>query len=322
MSDIYVGKKQGENKMKYYVTGDCHGDFKKIEYFCKYNNTSKKDVLVILGDAGINYWLNKSDIKNKIKLEKLPITIFVVHGNHEERPCNIASYKEKIWNGGTVYYEEDYPSLLFAMDGEVYDMNGKKAIAIGGAYSVDKDYRCMVGMPWFSDEQPSDAVKESVERKLQDKGWKIDYILSHTCPKEMMPTDLFLDFIDQNTVDNSTEEWLGKIWSKTDFERWYFGHFHENRIVGDFYMLYEAIYELGGGLAQLVGVHKYSKGDIILFTDAHGNEIPGKIRAVYEYGNEKQHCEVSYDIQGVIDGVLYEGIRESSIELVESCASK
>ena len=75
-------------------------------------------------------------------------------------------------------------------------------------------------------------------------------------------------------------------------------------------------------MAQLVGIHKYSKGDIILFTDANGNEIPGKIRTVDEYGNEKQHCEVSYDIQGVIDGVLYEGIRESSIELVESCASK
>ena len=34
------------------------------------------------------------------------ITIFVIHGNHEERPYNISSYKESLWNGGTVYYEE------------------------------------------------------------------------------------------------------------------------------------------------------------------------------------------------------------------------
>ena len=139
---------------------------KKIEYFCKHNDTSKKDVLVILGDAGINYWLNNTDKKNKKKLEALPITIFVIHGNHEERPYNISSYKESLWNGGIVYCEEEYPSLLFAMDGEIYDLNGKKAIAIGGAYSVDKNYRCMVGLPWFPDEQPSYAVKEAVRNGL------------------------------------------------------------------------------------------------------------------------------------------------------------
>lgn len=307
--------------MKCYITGDCHGDFKKIEYFCKHNDTSKKDVLVILGDAGINYWLNNTDKKNKKKLEALPITIFVIHGNHEERPYNISSYKESLWNGGIVYCEEEYPSLLFAMDGEIYDLNGKKAIAIGGAYSVDKNYRCMVGLPWFPDEQPSYAVKEAVEKKLKDNDWKIDFILSHTCPKGMMPTDLFLDFIDQSSVDNSTEEWLDTIWRKTEFERWYFGHFHENRITGTFSMLYEAIYELGGGLAQLVGVHKYSVGNIILFMDDDGNEIPGKIRVVDEYGSARQHCEVSYDVLG-FDGVLYEGIRESNIELVERYDSK
>ena len=27
-------------------------------------------------------------------------------GNHEERPYNISSHKESLWNGGTVYYEE------------------------------------------------------------------------------------------------------------------------------------------------------------------------------------------------------------------------
>lgn len=38
--------------------------------------------------------------------EALLITIFVIHGNHEERPYNISSYKESLWNEGTVYYEE------------------------------------------------------------------------------------------------------------------------------------------------------------------------------------------------------------------------
>ena len=50
--------------------------------------------------------------------EELPITIFAIHGNLEQRPYTIESYKEREWNGGIVYYEEDFPSILFAKDGE------------------------------------------------------------------------------------------------------------------------------------------------------------------------------------------------------------
>jgi len=82
-------------------------------------------------------------------LEQLPITLFCIHGNHEERPYEIDTYEEMEWHGGMVYVEEEYPSLLFARDGEVYDFEGKKAIAIGGAYSVDKHYRLRNGLQWI-----------------------------------------------------------------------------------------------------------------------------------------------------------------------------
>lgn len=302
--------------MNYYITGDCHGDFKKVHFFCEHNKTTKDDILIILGDAGLNYWMNKSDENSKKKLEELPISFLMIHGNHEERPYNIPTYKEREWHGGVVYYEEKYPSLLFAKDGEVYDLGGKKGIAIGGAYSVDKNYRCMVGIPWFSDEQPSVQIKETVERQLECLDWKVDYIFSHTCPCLVMPRDLFLNFVDQRIVDNSTEEWLDTICSKTNFERWYFGHFHDNRITGSFTMLYEAIYELDGKLMQLVGNSKYGKGQMVLFKSNEGEEIPGRIEIIYEYGTLEQSKEVSYGIMG-IDGQAYEGIVESCIELVQ-----
>ena len=40
---------------KIYITGDCHGDFKKIEMFCAQYTTSFEDVMIILGDVGINF---------------------------------------------------------------------------------------------------------------------------------------------------------------------------------------------------------------------------------------------------------------------------
>ena len=93
---------------RYFLTGDTHGNFNRIIYFCQRMETKKNDVLVILGDAGINYYLDDRDEALKKALSQLPITLFCVHGNHEERPFNISTYKEKLWNKGMVYYEENY----------------------------------------------------------------------------------------------------------------------------------------------------------------------------------------------------------------------
>ena len=43
--------------------------------------------------------------------------------------------------GGKVFIEEAYPNLIFAKNGELYDIDNKKVLVIGGAYSVDKNYR-------------------------------------------------------------------------------------------------------------------------------------------------------------------------------------
>lgn len=65
----------------------------------------------------------KKDKRQKRELSKLPITIFGIHGNHEQRPQNFPTYIEKICRGGFVYVEPEYPNLLFAKDGEIYDFD-------------------------------------------------------------------------------------------------------------------------------------------------------------------------------------------------------
>lgn len=146
-----------------YITGDTHGNFKRIKEFCQKMNTNTDDILIILGDAGINYHLNEFDDDLKRGLSKLPITLFCIHGNHEARPHTIESYEETKWRGGTVYIEPKYPNIIFAKDGEIYDFDGKKTIVIGGAYSVDKEVRLVRGWKWFKDEQPGRWAKRRVE---------------------------------------------------------------------------------------------------------------------------------------------------------------
>ena len=128
-----------------YITGDKHGDYNDVIDFCNKYKTSVDDIMIILGDAGINYYLDDRDYILKNSLKDLPLTLFCIHGNHEERPENIKVYKTKIFNNGIVYYEDNYPNILFAKDGEIYNFDGKSTLIIGGAYSVDKYYRLAMG---------------------------------------------------------------------------------------------------------------------------------------------------------------------------------
>ena len=225
----------------FYITGDTHGKFERIADFCETSNTCREDVLIILGDAGINYYGGKKDIRLKEKLAALPITLFCLHGNHEARPASTGLYELCSWHGGQTYRETAYPNLLFAEDGEIYELGGYRCFAIGGAYSVDKYYRLEKGFKWFLDEQPDDEAKQTVEARLENINWKVDVVLTHTCPLKYEPTEVFLPFIDQSGVDKSTEEWLDRIESRLTYQKWYCGHYHTEKQVDKLEFLFESI---------------------------------------------------------------------------------
>jgi len=227
-----------------YITGDTHGDVKRIADFCSQYNTTKDDILVILGDSGYNYYKNMKDIVRKEMTEVLPITVFCIHGNHEERPYNIDTYVTKIWNNGIVYYEKEYPNLLFAKDGEVYTLNGKKCVVLGGAYSVDKEYRLLRGWNYFESELPTPEIMEHAEEMLSKNNWKVDYVFSHTCPLKYEPREWFLDYVDQNKVDKTAEIWLEEIEEKLAYKKWYCGHFHGSKVIDKLRFMFEDYVEL------------------------------------------------------------------------------
>ncbi len=226
-----------------YITGDTHGNFSRIERFCERFSPSRDDTMIILGDAGFNYYGGWRDQQAKNRMAAMPITIFSIHGNHEMRPENIPAYHLESWRGGQVFAEDDYPNLLFAADGEVYDMEGYQTIAIGGAYSVDKYYRLAYGWNWWADEQPTPEIKKKTEHVLDEREWKVDAVLSHTVPLKYEPVEVFLPQIDQSTVDKSTEAWLDRIEDRLQYRHWYAGHYHTEKETGKLTLLFESIRE-------------------------------------------------------------------------------
>ena len=223
----------------YYITGDTHGEFDRIQSFCARHEVEPENTFIILGDVGLNYFGGGSDRKGKKKLAKLPATFFCIHGNHEMRPSKALGYEVQEYRGGKVWVEPAYPNILFAIDGEIYDFMGYSCLVIGGAYSVDKFYRLARGYRWFPDEQPSDEIKRKVETVLEARNWKVDVVLAHTCPLRYEPTEVFLPMIDQSTVDKSTEIWLEEIEQKLSYERWYCGHYHIAKKIDKIQFMFE-----------------------------------------------------------------------------------
>ena len=58
-----------------YLTGDTHGNFDRITQFCARMHTKPSDIMIILGDAGINFYGGWRDQHKKEFISTLPITM-------------------------------------------------------------------------------------------------------------------------------------------------------------------------------------------------------------------------------------------------------
>lgn len=250
-----------------YITGDTHREFYRLHDIEK----NKDNMLIILGDAGINYYLDERDKKLKEQLNSYNIKLFCVQGNHEERPENISTYKEIDMFVGKVFIEEEYPNLIFAKNGELCNIDNKKVLVIGGAYSVDKNYRIIYGHPWFKDEQLSKEEFDNILNKY--KGQHIDIVLSHTCPLKYEPTEVFIKGIDQSHVDKSMEKFLDKIEQSIDYDKWYCGHYHTEKQIDKLEFMFGRIKIFNKDEFY----PKYDRNGYEIVRDAYSqNEVMGK----------------------------------------------
>ena len=219
------------------ITGDTHGRVvERLSHIeSEYNPT--ETALIILGDAGINFYLNNTDKKNKKIINNTGYIIYCIRGNHEERPENIESMEQwyDVEIEGTVWREPQLQNIRYLMDGHAYLIDKKPTLVIGGAYSVDKWYRLSHFEPdtkwtgWFKDEQLTIEEMNSISERFSGKHF--DFILSHTCPASWQPFDLFLSGLDQSTVDKTMENWLEQFKDSVSWNVWCFGHFHDDRLV-------------------------------------------------------------------------------------------
>lgn len=239
-----------------FITGDKHRNFDSVEDFCQRMETDKQDLMIVLGDNGVNYFGGTSDRRYKKYLSEFPITFMMIRGNHDRRP-DMESYHRYHCCTNTVcgdfLVEEEFPDLLFAIDGETYMFPaiGDKAFVIGGAYSIDKFYRLESGNLWFPDEQLDEKEREEIGKKfdefvscgMEEDGYR--YVFSHTCPRQFIPNEAKLS-VPAWMEDPTMENWMGELYDRhgQEITRWFCGHWHICKEDGNVRFMYEDFWRI------------------------------------------------------------------------------
>ena len=127
-----------------YITGDTHSDFRRFSrrVFPEQADMTKEDYVIIAGDfGGIWYSLEDSihqrmERYNLDELDDRSFTTLFIPGNHENYDRLMSDeFPVEEWNGGMV--KKIRPSILMLMRGEMYNIDGAKIFAFGGASSHD-----------------------------------------------------------------------------------------------------------------------------------------------------------------------------------------
>lgn len=229
--------------MKLKITGDTHGDKNRLlDYIQLHNYQPDFDTLLICGDFG---YIWSGNVGEKAYLDKVEeyadFDILFVDGNHENFD-KIQSYPVEIWNGGKVHRIRK--NIFHLMRGEIYIINGKKLFVFGGGYSIDKEWRLQNeryggSKCWWEQEFPTQQEIDNALTNLEKNDWKVDYIFTHSAPTNVLPliSEFFISGAKANVdIVNSTLETIRQL---TEFEHWYFGHYHGNKNFDNFSLLYE-----------------------------------------------------------------------------------
>lgn len=219
------------------ITGDTHGRvLERLEKIDQTKYLPAETAVIILGDAGLNFYLNRTDWKGKRATNALGYRVYCLRGNHEERPENLGyPLVNDADVGNMVYMEEEFPNVRYFVDGGNYLINNHTVLTIGGAYSVDKWHRLLRATAlgssfsgWFKDEQLTEQEMSLISENV--KGKHFDFVFTHTCPFDWQPVDLFIPGLNQSAVDNTMERWLSDLKNEFTWHVWLFGHFHADRL--------------------------------------------------------------------------------------------
>ena len=226
--------------MKLMFLGDIHGNFNIINQYVKMYDI-KDAHIVQVGDFGVGFSRFEKEKRMlemyHTQLVNNNVHVWAIRGNHDYKP----------------YFDNDpfgFTNIHLVADYTVLNLADKKILCIGGAVSVDREFRYTkkqkqgiyennIGIEsWWPDEifvLDIDKLKE-----LRD----INIMVTHTCPDYCPPDNTFglgyfVEGIIKETGDNQLRTDLNFernqvtqafniVKMNNDIEFAYYGHFHKS----------------------------------------------------------------------------------------------
>lgn len=170
---------------KVLVVGDTHGNtnfWRKTVFPLAVE--AKVDLILQAGDFGV--WPGKKGRQylNVLNYES-PTDIWFIRGTHDDT-SQLAIYPDRMQGldsthvGDTHFWIRDRVAQL--VDGSLIDIDGQTLLAVGGAVSIDREWR-VLNESWWADEITS---MESIERAVyQFSNKQVDFVLTHDVPEQI-----------------------------------------------------------------------------------------------------------------------------------------
>ena len=213
------------------LLGDIHGDYRTLQRAIDKANEVGAEALIQVGDFGLfrSFGMNNEEkFKNVVHTSKCPV--YFIDGNHDDATR---------W---TTYTEvsQVYPELplYYVPRGTVMEIDNRTIAFMGGAASIDKNFRLQEGWHW--DEKENISPYEVLRMMDNAKDKQIDLFITH-CPPNSVINEHFdpraklqfgvgLDWHDHN------QDIIENIWHAIGTPNVYSGHMHK-RVVGMTYRI-------------------------------------------------------------------------------------
>jgi len=180
------------------------GDFGWWPKFHNTNIISSDEYESSLDDI---YFYRKKKKFDQYGIKNRDCKIYWCDGNHEDH-WSLKEIKKPEEVMTNIYYMPRGSTLRLP--------TGENVMFIGGALSIDKDWRT-IGHDWFPEEQ----ITHGEVYNLPDE--RVDIVISHTCPREF---NKYIPQLADEKFKDSSQDALSFVLERYKPERWFFSHFH------------------------------------------------------------------------------------------------
>lgn len=162
--------------MKVLLAGDTHGDLPHVAYLLRTAAREGCDRIVQVGDFG--FWPHVEPFHERVNAaaRSAALTWYWLDGNHE----NFDVLETTVEMDAPEPMQMD-DSLWYLPRGSTWEWDSCRFMALGGAPSVDKEYR-VEGATWW----PQELLTQEQVTRAQSRG-PVDVLLTHDAPDGVCP---------------------------------------------------------------------------------------------------------------------------------------